>query len=91
MTYYKYVEKADGSREIVPVADYETLEAELMSLSQDDGKVERALVRAEERIEQLEAALRLYWEAKTPTAMGAADAVAKRLLTPIVAPKEPPT
>jgi hypothetical protein len=46
-------------------------------------------MEAADRIEQLEAALRLYWEAKTPAAMGAADAVAARLLTPIVAPKEP--
>jgi hypothetical protein len=37
---------------------------------------------AESRIHELEAALRLYWDAKTPAAMGVADAVAKKLLTP---------
>ena len=36
---------------------------------------------AADRINELEAALRQYWEAKTPAAMGAADAVAAKLLT----------
>jgi hypothetical protein len=34
------------------------------------------------RVAALEAALRQYWDAKTPAAMGAADAVAAKLLTP---------
>jgi hypothetical protein len=40
-------------------ADYDALEAEWMALSQDDGKIKRALESAQARIRELEAALRI--------------------------------
>ena len=43
---------------------------------------QREVAERDARIHELEAALRLYWDAKTPAAMGVADAVAKKLLTP---------
>jgi hypothetical protein len=43
----------------VLASDYDALQAELMSLSQDDGKVERALESAQARIRELEAAIRM--------------------------------
>jgi hypothetical protein len=44
--------------ELVAAADYDALAAEWMSLSQDDGKVERALESAQARVRELEDALR---------------------------------
>jgi len=41
----------------VRASDYDALEAEWMAMSQDDGKVERALESAQARIRDLEAAL----------------------------------
>ena len=41
---------------VIDAADYDALEAEWMALSQDDGKVERALESAQTRIRELEAA-----------------------------------
>ena len=41
--------------DVVARADYEDIYDELLGVSQDDGKVERALVRAQEEIAKLQA------------------------------------
>lgn len=75
---------SDAWRLLVLASDYDALAAERAQL-------QTAWLTAGARIAALEAALRQYWEARSPAAMAIADAVAKKLLLTPAETNLPPT